>query len=488
MEQAKTTSITTDQPRQAASIGSAIYRLWLFLTEPTRPIEDPYQRRRAHLLAAILFIVFVVGGLLIINLGLENPDARDDPDYLGCVVSLALVAGLYGCARLGYVRGPATVLIIITEVLFVGFPFIPRSLNELLYFAIIPVMLSALFFPVRFSVGVGLISILSPFVLEHYSSEWSMYEVTNAVQFLILGTAVFLTYVNHTQRLEQIRSTELQEAYKRVLASEAELETRVQQRTLELRQAKEEAEIARQRAEDANRVKSQFLASMSHELRTPLNAILTFNELVALGTFGPVNEEQVDYLQKSVQSGKHLLSLINDVLDITKIQSGMMKLFIENDFNVAAEMSTVAATAAKLLADKPVKLVTEVDPDFPLLTCDKRRVRQILLNLISNAVKFTEEGSITLSAKKHDQEVVFSVKDTGPGIAQDQQQIIFEPFVQTETGIKHAGGTGLGLPISKRLVEAHGGRLWVESTVGQGANFSFMLPLEAKLSLGEREM
>ncbi|HEX3050769.1 MAG TPA: histidine kinase dimerization/phospho-acceptor domain-containing protein, partial [Aggregatilineaceae bacterium] len=117
-------------------------------------------------------------------------------------------------------------------------------------------------------------------------------------QVLVLNTAVFLTYVNHTQRLEQLRSAELQEAYKRVLASEAELEARVEQRTIELQQSKEEAEIARQRAEDANRIKSQFLASMSHELRTPLNAILTFNELVALGTFGPVNEEQVDYLQK----------------------------------------------------------------------------------------------------------------------------------------------------------------------------------------------
>jgi signal transduction histidine kinase len=227
---------------------------------------------------------------------------------------------------------------------------------------------------------------------------------------------------------------------------------------------------------------------MSHELRTPLNAILTFNELVALGTFGPVNEEQVDYLQKSVQSGKHLLSLINDVLDLTKIQAGMMKLFVENDFNIAAEMSSAAATAEKLLNGKPVKLITEIDQNFPLLTCDKRRVRQVLLNLISNAVKFTEEGAITLSVKKQDQHVLFSVKDTGPGIDPEQQTIIFEPFVQTETGLKHAGGTGLGLPISKRLVEAHGGRLWIESTVGQGSNFYFSLPVEATLTPGEQEM
>ncbi|HEX3050770.1 MAG TPA: ATP-binding protein [Aggregatilineaceae bacterium] len=166
----------------------------------------------------------------------------------------------------------------------------------------------------------------------------------------------------------------------------------------------------------------------------------------------------------------------------------MMKLFVENDFNIAAEVSSAAATAEKLLNGKPVKLITEIDQDFPLLTCDKRRVRQVLLNLISNAVKFTEEGSITLCVKKHDQQVLFSVKDTGPGIDPEQQTIIFEPFVQTETGLKHAGGTGLGLPISKRLVEAHGGRLWVESSVGQGSNFYFSLPIEAALTLGEREI
>jgi signal transduction histidine kinase len=418
----------------------------------------------------------------------QYPDARDDPDFGGTIVALAVITGLYISTRYGYVQAPAAIFILITEVLFVGFAFVPRSLNELLYFALIPILLSALFFSMRITIAVGLTTFIAPFVLMNFSSELTEYEVINSVQVLVLSTAVFLTYVNHTQRLEQLRSAELQEAYKRVLASEAELEARVEQRTIELQQSKEEAEIARQRAEDANQVKSQFLASMSHELRTPLNAILTFNELVALGTFGPVNEEQVDYLQKSVQSGKHLLSLINDVLDLTKIQAGMMKLFVENDFNIATEVSSVAATAEKLLNGKSVKLITEIDQDFPLLTCDKRRVRQVLLNLISNAVKFTEEGSITLSVKKQDQQVLFSVKDTGPGIDPEQQPIIFEPFVQTETGLKHAGGTGLGLPISKRLVEAHGGRLWVESTVGQGSNFYFSLPIEATLTLGEREM
>ncbi len=251
------------------------------------------------------------------------------------------------------------------------------------------------------------------------------------------------------------------------------LEQRVEERTQEL-------QVALERAEEADRIKSQFLASMSHELRTPLNAILTFNELLAMGTFGEVNEEQVDYLKKSLNSGRHLLSLINDVLDITKIQSGMMSLFIEEGFDVAKELADIADSAERMLDGKPVKLVMDINGTFPPLTCDKRRVRQVLLNLIGNAVKFTEEGTITVSAKSQDSQILFAIIDTGPGIPKDQQGIIFEPFVQTKEGVKHAGGTGLGLPISRRLTEAHGGRLWVESVPGEGAAFYAEFPLAQK--------
>jgi signal transduction histidine kinase len=227
-------------------------------------------------------------------------------------------------------------------------------------------------------------------------------------------------------------------------------------------------------------MKSQFLASMSHELRTPLNAILNFTEFVALGILGPVNDEQIDALNKSTDSGRHLLSLINDVLDMTKIESGMMKLFVEADIDPQAEIAQVVNTVQSLLADKPeVKLTTDIAPDLPRLTGDRRRIRQVLLNLLSNAVKFTEEGSITLQAQRQGEHLRFSVIDTGAGIAPADQAIVFEPFRQTETGIRHAGGTGLGLPISKRLVEAHGGVLWVESIVGKGSTFSFTLPIDS---------
>ncbi len=248
----------------------------------------------------------------------------------------------------------------------------------------------------------------------------------------------------------------------------------------------EQVKIADQlRAVD--QMKSQFLASMSHELRTPLNAILNFTEFVSLGMLGVVNDKQKDALGKSLDSAKHLLSLINDVLDMTKIEAGMMKLFIEENIDLTNELNTIIATGKTLLQDKPVTLIQDVDADLPLIVGDKRRIRQILLNLLSNACKFTEKGSVTLSVKKRQEELLFAVIDTGPGISPDDQEIIFEPFRQTEHGIRHAGGTGLGLPITKKLVEAHGGKLWLESDAGQGASFYLTLPIRSEVLVLEMQ-
>jgi signal transduction histidine kinase len=245
----------------------------------------------------------------------------------------------------------------------------------------------------------------------------------------------------------------------------------------DLQQANEELTLARDEARKADLAKSQFLASMSHELRTPLNAILNFTEFVSSGMMGAVNERQVDALTKSLSSAKHLLSLINDVLDMSKIEAGMMVLFVEENVNLRLELITAAATMEPLAVQKALRLVTEIDDDLPTLTCDRRRVRQVLLNLLSNAIKFTEEGSITLSAKRTPTSVVMRVTDTGPGIPADKHTVVFEPFQQTDTGIRHAGGTGLGLPITKHIVQAHGGTITLESDSGKGATFTVTLPL-----------
>jgi GAF domain-containing protein len=229
--------------------------------------------------------------------------------------------------------------------------------------------------------------------------------------------------------------------------------------------------------ERANQAKSAFLSSMSHELRTPLNAIINFVEMVARGMLGPVNQEQVDILDQALHSSKHLLNLINDVLDISKIQAGQLTLYIEEGVSVQVEVEAALSIVGGLLQEKGLRLIRDIDPHLPPVACDRRRVRQVLLNLISNAIKFTQQGSVTVSVKDQGGEVLFAVIDTGPGIPPEEHEVIFEPFLQAENGEKQVQGTGLGLPISRSLVRAHGGELWVESQRGEGSAFFFTLPV-----------
>ena len=252
------------------------------------------------------------------------------------------------------------------------------------------------------------------------------------------------------------------------------LEDKVEERTREL--------------ERADLMKSQFLASMSHELRTPLNSIINFTQLIAMGVAGPVTEEQLTMLNTSLSSSKHLLQLINDVLDISKIQAGKLSLYIEEDVNLNEEIQAVVDIAEPLLQkqnatlEQPIRFIQDIDKNLPLTACDRRRTRQVLLNLLSNAIKFTENGSITLSVKKKENNFIFAVMDTGPGIPQEMLAGIFEPFIQVTESSKHIQGTGLGLPISRSLVQAHGGDLWVESILGEGTTFFFTLPFHPSMS------
>ena len=227
-------------------------------------------------------------------------------------------------------------------------------------------------------------------------------------------------------------------------------------------------------------MKNQFLSSVSHELRTPLNAIINFVEMVALGLVGPVTEEQKELLNSSLESSTHLLQLINDILDISKIQAGKLTLFIEQDVNLYSVLNTAIETVQSMFNEKQVELVQDIDDNLPLISGDKRRIHQVLLNLLSNAIKFTNEGTVTLSVKLEKTEVIVAVIDTGVGISPEAQSEIFEPFIQTTDGVKLEQGTGLGLPISLSLVQAHGGELWMESQPGEGSAFYFSLPVSDK--------
>ncbi len=249
---------------------------------------------------------------------------------------------------------------------------------------------------------------------------------------------------------------------------------------------REERELvmAKLAAESANRAKSEFLANMSHELRTPLNAIIGFSEVLADQYFGPLNQKQTEYVSDIRDSGRHLLSLINDILDLTNIETGKM----QPEFSVVA-IGKLLSECRSMVREKCLKhqieLVLTLSPDTEELQviADKRRLKQVMLNLLTNAAKFTpDRGRIEISARKNDQELLISVSDTGIGIAPEHQGKIFDLFYQVESGLRgKTPGAGLGLNLSKRIVDMHGGRLWVQSAgVGQGSRFSFLLPMPRK--------
>ena len=226
--------------------------------------------------------------------------------------------------------------------------------------------------------------------------------------------------------------------------------------------------------EMANRHKSEFLANMSHELRTPLNAILGFSEVLNDGIYGELNPKQAEYLRDIHSSGQHLLSLINDVLDLAKVEAGRMELLIEV-FDVPSAVESAVTLVRERAMRHGVQLTLEMDELLGEFTGDERKFKQILLNLLSNAVKFTPKGgSVTVSAKATDDGVQVSVRDTGIGIAPEFQEKIFEAFRQA--GGSHnitREGTGLGLTLARRFVEMHGGKMWLESKLGAGSTFTF---------------
>jgi len=228
-------------------------------------------------------------------------------------------------------------------------------------------------------------------------------------------------------------------------------------------------------AEQANAFKSQFLSTMSHELRTPLNAILHFTRFLNKEIDAPLTERQTDLQQRIVANADHLLGLINDILDLSKIEAGRMELLLEKTALLPI-LQGVLATTISLVGNKDVRLSLEVTQDLPLVTIDKMRIRQVLLNLLSNAAKFTERGQIVVRAATSENGLVcVSVIDTGIGIAPEHVDLVFEEFRQIYGTVGHQQGTGLGLPISKRLIELHGGTMWLESRPGEGSTFSFTL-------------
>jgi GAF domain-containing protein len=232
--------------------------------------------------------------------------------------------------------------------------------------------------------------------------------------------------------------------------------------------------------EEASKHKSQFLANMSHELRTPLNAILGYTELIVDGVYGETPERVQDALRRITTNGKHLLGLINDVLDLSKIEAGQLTLSL-NDYAMKDIVYAVYGAVEALATEKKLKLKAEIAPDMPAGRGDERRITQVLLNLVGNAIKFTDDGEVVIKASAANGRFVVAVVDTGPGISQDDQKKLFQEFQQADSSTtKKKGGTGLGLAISKRIIEMHGGTVGLKSKVGEGSTFSFTLPVRAE--------
>jgi signal transduction histidine kinase/HAMP domain-containing protein len=247
----------------------------------------------------------------------------------------------------------------------------------------------------------------------------------------------------------------------------------------------EEIQEKSRQVEEASKHKSQFLANMSHELRTPLNAILGYAELVLDGIYGDAPDKMRNVLERIQTNGKHLLGLINDVLDLSKIEAGQLVLTL-NDYSIKDMMQGVYVAVEPLAGNKKLHFKLEVPSDLPAAHGDERRLSQVLLNLVGNAIKFTDTGEVAMKASVVNGSYTIAVRDTGPGIAEADQAKIFEEFQQSEsTHTKAKGGTGLGLAIAKRIVEMHGGKLWVESQLGSGATFFFTLPLRAQQQAGK---
>ena len=236
---------------------------------------------------------------------------------------------------------------------------------------------------------------------------------------------------------------------------------------------------------EASQHKSQFLANMSHELRTPLNAILGYTELVLDRVYGDTPDRLRGVLERIERNGKHLLGLINDVLDLSKIEAGQLVLS-PADYSMKSVVQSVFSAVEPLASEKQVGFTIDVAPNLPRGYGDERRLTQVLLNLVGNAIKFTDRGEVGIKASEADGMFHVAVRDTGPGISAADQAKLFQEFAQADDAVtREKGGTGLGLAISKRIIEMQGGKIWIESTLGQGSTFCFTVPVRVKLPADE---
>jgi signal transduction histidine kinase len=288
------------------------------------------------------------------------------------------------------------------------------------------------------------------------------------------GELIGLVTILHDQR----QALERERLYDQVKLASAELEAKVHQATAELSRQNELLRRQAIQLEQASALKSQFLANMSHEFRTPLNAILGYTSMLLQGVFGAMSDSQRNSLSRVDTSGRHLLALINDILDISRIEAGKMPVHLA-EFPLPELIAEVMAEVEPIVSRTRLSLTRELSAELPPLHSDRAKVKQIVLNLLTNALKFTPEGSVKISAtwEPSSDRVLIGVSDTGIGIAPEDQARVFEDFSQADSSPTRAyGGAGLGLAICRRLASMLGGQIRLDSAVGKGATFTLMVP------------
>ena len=281
----------------------------------------------------------------------------------------------------------------------------------------------------------------------------------------------------NAQRVAGLSPTRIQ-AFARDISARRQMEAEIRRQNAELRRINQELQVGRDLALNASRMKSQLLANMSHELRTPLNSIIGYTQFVLGDSQRPLGEEQKEDLSRVLHAARHLLELINGLLDLARIESGRESLRISR-FELRELADTVLDAMAPMAREKGIELGYSVDPDLPELQTDEKKLRQVLFNLLANAVNFTEGGEVRIDCRGNgDQSVCIAVSDTGIGIPDDQLDAIFSEFHQVDsTAQKPVGGTGLGLAIAKRVVDLLGGTIEVQSEVGRGSTFTLTIPM-----------
>lgn len=447
---------TTTTPRNAQSTAWHDFPVlaWQWLTEPTDAIRELEHRRRARLLAALLSLLIPLGtiGALVAPV-LLDPAYRplDDPFFYTAAGGMVVLIISYLFSRgARYQLGAVLALLTISATTLVGVAVFPQGTETLLIYLVMAILLSSLLLPLYGTVILAFVNLLAAMALPLFVPAITATDVFNPLTFVVIISILIIVAANIRQQdLDQIE------------AQSRELSEAVQQ------------------ARMANQLKDQFLATMSHELRTPLNAIIGFAEVMQMGLAGEIPSQAARAIDRIHFNSERLLKLIDDILDISKIEAGRVEL-IRRPFNLETFIKNIESTMRSQAEEKGLEFVATMNGELPAeIVGDRQRLEQVVLNLTSNAVKFTEAGSVTISVQRAGEaEWEIAVADTGIGIPPHAQEIIFEKFRQVDGTSRRAyGGTGLGLAITRELVLLMDGSVKVKSKPGEGSTFTVTLPL-----------